>query len=169
MQHRQTLPWSLNALMTLCLGLSCGVAQSGPLRAIELVDGSTIVGEILSADHGTYTVKTSFGTVNLKDADISSITSRDAAGRRELSGPSTFSNQNAQSIESIQQRILANPDIANSLNALKDDPEFQQVLHDPNIMDALQKGDLEYLNANPRIGDLMRNPTVQELSKKLEQ
>jgi len=170
MLRSKTLSWSLNVLMALDLALGCGTAHGGQLRAIELVDGSLIVGEIISADHGTYAVKTkTFGTVTLKDFDIRAITSGDAAERHELSSEPMFSKQDAQTLETLQQRILANPDIANSLNALKDDPEMQQVLRDPKIMEAIQKGDLEYLKANPRIVDLMRNPTVQYLYKKLEQ
>jgi len=170
MLRSKTLSWSLSALMVLHLGLVCGTAHGGQMRAIELVDGSMIVGEIISADHGTYTVNTTtFGTVTLKDSDIHAITSREAAAHHEPSGASTFSKQDAQTLETLQQRILTNPDIASSLNALKDDPELQQVLQDPKIMEAIQKGDLEYLKTNPRIGDLMRNPLIQDLYKKLGQ
>jgi hypothetical protein len=168
MVRSKTLSWGLNSLMALDLALGCGTAHGGPLRAIELVDGSIIVGEILSADHGTYTVgTTTFGTVTLKDSDIHAITAREVADPHELSG--ALSKRDAQTLEIIQQRILADPQIANSLNALKDAPEMQQVLQDPDIMDAIRKGDLEYLKANPRIGELMRNPTVQDLYKNLEQ
>lgn len=150
------------------LVLATGNVLADQVRAIDLVDGSVVVGEIVSADHGAYTVKTDrLGIITLKDSDIVAI--RTAA---QTPGPAPSSAQvrpshHGESLQSVRQRIMGDATLLQSVNALKDDPEIQKILQDPELMKAIQAGNIEALKDNPKIQDLMNNPTVQGIYQTL--
>lgn len=161
---------SLGVRIAVCLAVLGGHGHCGEPRTIELVDGSVLVGEIVTVDNGTYTVHTgALGTIAVKDADIVAIHSKEATLRPNTSAESIGSQQQgAQALKAVQERMLQDPGIVNALNVLKDDSEFQQILQDPEINKAVQNRDLEYLQANPKIRALMANPTIQEIYKNLQ-
>lgn len=72
-------------------------------------------------------------------------------------------------VQSLQQRILAQPDFMDAVTALQSDPDFQKVFEDPDIAAALQAGNYDALLTNPKINALTSNPKIQELTKKLTQ
>jgi hypothetical protein len=80
------------------------------------VDGSTIVGEVVTANNGTRTVKTStVGTITLKDSDVRPIRPRETIIRHDASGESTLSQQEAKHLGKLQQRIPNDPSLAKPL------------------------------------------------------
>ena len=167
----KTRPWGSRVHIGVGLALLWGSSHCGELRVIELADGSVIVGQVLSAHDGIYTVQTTaFGTVTLKDADIVAIRFKEAAAPvpHDGSAPPLSSQPDAHTVQALQKQILSDPTIANSLNMLKDDPELQQVLKDPDIMKAIQNGDLGQLKSNPKIQNLIANPEIQSILKNFQ-
>lgn len=72
---------------------------------------------------------------------------------------------NAATVESLQKRILADPQLSERVHALRDDPQVREILSDPAISEALNKGDFGALLANPKIQRLADNPAVQTLTR----
>jgi hypothetical protein len=58
-------------------------------------------------------------------------------------------------------------EVMNKIRSLKDDPAFQKVLEDPELMNAVNSGDVAALMADPRFLQLMQNPTVLDIQKKM--
>lgn len=139
------------------------VVHAGELREIVLIDGSVIVGELVSLTKGVYTIKTaSLGALKVEDARIKAIrnTSGGMAGSVKASGQ--------QEIMAIQQDMIADGSIIQLILALQSDPDFQEALQDESIMMAINSGDLNALMTNPKIVKLMEKSSVQEIKRKLE-
>ena len=75
--------------------------------------------------------------------------------------------QDGADVRGIQRELLANPETANEILEMQDDPDVQAVLGDPATMRAVQSGDLDALLADPKIRALMSDPRVREMSRGL--
>jgi len=73
----------------------------------------------------------------------------------------------ADTVQALQQRIVSDPEMAASIQALRDDPQVQAVLSDPAITAALARGDLAALLNDPKIRDLADDPAVQSLTRQV--
>ena len=145
-----------------CMTLPLAV-HAGELREIVLIDGSVIVGELVSLTNGVYTIKTdALGALKVEDARIKTI--RNTSGG--MAGPVKASGQ--QEIMAIQQDMIADGSIIQLILALQSDPDFQEALQDESIMMAINSGDLNALMTNPKIVKLMEKSSVQEIKRKLE-
>lgn len=141
--------------------LSAVGLAAGEIRDIELKDGSIIAGEVQSLANGVYTIRTeSLGTIRIDDSRIQAIRPRNQAA------PPHTSDINSQ-VHSLQDRMQADEKIMKKIRSLKDDPAFQKVLEDPELLDAVSRGDVETLMADPKFLQLMQNPTVQDIQKKM--
>ncbi|MGC2062793.1 MAG: hypothetical protein WA610_07425 [Thermodesulfovibrionales bacterium] len=139
--------------------LLAGMAAAAETRVIELVDGSTITGELLSLSEGVYTVRSAaLGTIKINESKVRAIRSKGPAGTAADAG---------SQVKSLQDAMMSQADIMSMIQALQNDPEFQKVLKDPEIMKAVQAGDIAVLTANPRFMRLLNNHVVQEIKKKL--
>ena len=74
----------------------------------------------------------------------------------------------AEAVQSLQQRMLADPQMAASVQALRDDPQVQAILADPAIAAALASGDMAALLTNPKLRRLADDPAVQHLTREVE-
>lgn len=70
-------------------------------------------------------------------------------------------------VQALQQRIVSDPEMAASIQALRDDPQVQAVLTDPAITAALARGDMAALLNDPKIRDLADDPAVQGITRQL--
>jgi hypothetical protein len=73
----------------------------------------------------------------------------------------------AEAVQSLQQRMLADPQMAASIQALREDPAVQAILADPDIAAALARGDMAALLADPKIRRLADDPAVQNLTRQV--
>jgi hypothetical protein len=73
----------------------------------------------------------------------------------------------AAAVQSLQQRILADPRLASDVEALRDDAQVQAILADPAIAAALARGDLGALLAHPGIRRLADDAAVQDVSRQI--
>lgn len=146
-------------------------AVAGELREIVLSDGSTMIGEVLSLQNGLYTVRSAaLGTITVPEARVRSI--RAMPGPGAAAGGSTSSSTDSASpgqIGSLQNQMMGNQEIMGLIRSLQNDPDFQKALQDPAVMDAVQKGDIASLMANPAFMKLLNNSTVGEIRKKVQE
>lgn len=139
--------------------LLASLVSAAETRVIELIDGSTITGELLSLSEGVYTIRSAaLGTIKIPEAKVRTIRSKGPAGTAADAG---------SQVKSLQDAMLGQADIMNMIQGLQNDPEFQKILKDPEIMKAIQAGDITALMANPRFMKLLNNQVVREINKKL--
>ncbi len=150
--------------LALVLMLAAG-AWAKELREIELTDGSVLSGEILSLNNGVFTIRTpNLGVITIAQSKVRTIREQPVAGEA-AAGPGS-GDLSAQA-RSMQGKMMGDKEIMGLILSLQDDPEFQKILADPEVMGAVSAGDLTALTANPRFMQLMNNPTVKKIQRKV--
>jgi hypothetical protein len=135
-------------------------------RQIELNDGSVISGEIIAFNQGTYTIKSNtLGTLTIKDSDVRTIRSP----ATNPTAPSSLSSNQALSseLQSLQNLIMNDPEIMNSISSLQADPQFQAILQDTDVINAINSGNFNELLSNPNVIKLLEHQKVQEIAKQI--
>jgi hypothetical protein len=134
----------------------------GPVE-MDLVDGTVISGKLVSFDNGVYTIDTTtLGTLKIDEANVISL-------RRKRSATETAPDMSIQSgIRSLQQKMIADKDIMQTITSLLHDPDFQEILQDEALMKEIFAGDLNTLKSNPKIQKLLNKSKVEEIGKGLE-
>ncbi|WP_154650475.1 hypothetical protein [Geotalea daltonii] len=72
-------------------------------------------------------------------------------------------------LEELQDALLADKEIVALILMLKDNPEVQALLQDPDVVTAVTNGDIDALAGNPRFLEILNNPQVQEIQKRVKQ
>ena len=149
------------------LGILYGSVFAGELREIELLDGSVILGEIVSFSDGVYTLKSgSLGTVQINESKIRVIRLKShGAPTRELATPSD--TPAGTEVQALQKLMMNDKEIMNIIISLLNDPEFQEILEDPAIINAVNSGNIDALMSNPKFMKLLNNPRIQEIKVKV--
>lgn len=151
----------------LFLSLLCLTASAGDLREIELTDGSTISGEVLSLNNGIYTIKSdSLGTITIDETKVRAIRAKLSSSGGGV-GPASGGTASTGEVKSMQEKMLSDKEIMSLIHSLQNDPDFKKILEDPEIMKAVNEGDIATLAANPRFMKLLNNATVKEIEKKV--
>ncbi len=139
-------------------------AGAGELKVIELKDGSTITGELLSLSGGVYTIKSdSLGVIKLEESKVRAIRSQSPA-----SSAAPGSGASGADIRSLQDKMMSDKEVMSMIQSLQDDAEFKKLLEDPETMKAVQSGDVATLMANPQFMKLLNNPTVKDIQNKVK-
>jgi hypothetical protein len=145
------------------LFITIGNASAGQMQEIELSDGSVVTGEVLSLSQGVYTIKSGvLGTIKLEKSNVKVI--RPQSASRGEAAPNTVRNE----IQTLQGRMMSDQEIMGLILSLQNDPEFRRILEDPDILDAVNRGDVAALTANPRFLQLLNNSKVREIQKKIK-
>ncbi len=146
------------------LSLVAGTARAGELWEIELKDGSSITGEVVSLSNGIYTIKSdTLGTLKVEESKVQVIR------RKSLPQvPSAAKNNTGSEVTSLQHKMMSDQEIMGLIQSLQNDPEFKKLLEDPEVMKAVSAGDVAALTANPKFMQLLGNPTVREIQKKVK-
>lgn len=127
--------------------------SAGEIKNINLKDGSTIQGEVLSLSDGVYIIESeSLGPVRIEESKISSITS-----------PENIKGE----IQAFQEKILSDSELLNIILPLQDNSDFKSALEDPSIIEAVNEGDMEALLSNPKFIKLLNNPEILNIRDKI--
>lgn len=142
-------------LATVWIG-GLGAAQEAQL---ELLDGSTLRGEIVSVQNGRYRVQTRhLGVIELPESEIRSLSLGGGAIGRGL-GPAS------SQIQALQQGLISDEKSMAMIMELVADPQLQAMLDDPELMRAVSEGNLEALSSHPDIVRLMNDPRIRAIAK----
>jgi hypothetical protein len=144
-------------VLLFCLFVALPVVAAGA-RVVELYDGSTITGRIVSLDNGVYTIESnSLGRLRLDAAKIRAIRAPGYGGgeRGRTAG--------GMELGALQNRMVGNPTVMGQIMALQNDPQILELLADPEIVRAVQSGDLDALSRNPKFLELMQNSRVRAI------
>jgi hypothetical protein len=182
MKAIQEKPMCINGLVKhlgrflLCVSFLslASITSASELREITLDDGSYIVGEIISVENGSYTIKTkSLGTLTLGSRQVKSVTrlggstgSPAATATADMKGASTNSISSgsvASSVQQIQSSITSNTSLMSAIMQMQSNPEMQAVLSDPALMQAIQSFDIEEIQNHPKIIRLMQSQEMQQI------
>lgn len=144
-------------LIVLCA--FCGAVVCADSR-IEMLDGSTVNGDVVSYSNGYYVIDSaSLGRLEIDESTIRSIEPGGPAGRGDGAG--------AQ-IQSIQQQISASPALLEMITGLQSDPDLQAALNDPQFINLIMSGDLAALKKNPRFLEVLDNPSIQAIVRAVQ-
>ena len=161
-----TLPKSLSAALALTLlSLVVSPAAWAPPSRILLNDGTEIVGELVSLNNGSYTIRSkTLGTLKISERQVSRISSMGATAATVSPVESAKSVIDTSTMQSIQQRLMGDASMVQQIMALQSNPDMQAVLSDPEIMAAIQRLDFDTLTSHPKIRKLTQNRDVQAIS-----
>jgi len=145
---------------------------------IVLRDGSVIRAEVISLQDGVYTLKSeSLGTIIIEQSRIASIkmgsgmspdrhASTPSSTRPEVASQTAEPNVVGQ-INTMREVLMSDQSIMEKLSSLSNDPELMRVVQDPEIMKSVTSGDIKALMANDKFMQLLNDPKIQEISKKI--
>lgn len=151
-------------------------AGAGPLREVELEDGSVLQAEVVAMKDGVYTLKSeAMGQINVDESAIRAIRSPGSAKAptptpesRAAAPPASPGQPDVEEMrQSMMGNVLSNPNLMGMIFALRNDPQVQEVLQDPEVMEMVMSGDLQGLRNNPKFRKLMENPNIQSLTEEM--
>ena len=153
--------------LTMLLAISISTAHAGEPVEVELIDGSTVYGEIVSLKNGVYTIDSdSMGSVKISKSKILTIRFRSQGVNKDVRENSQTTDKSSD-IQDIQKSLLADQDIFKIILSLQDDPKIQEILKDPETMRAVQSGDLQSLMSYPKFMELLNHPKIKAINKKV--
>lgn len=146
----------------LILALLYGAPLAAEMATIELTDGSTLKGELLSLKDGAYEIKTqSLGVLQIPQEDVALVSYKTKGVTAKGSGTAS---PDSTVLADLEQQIVGNPETLSLIMGLGNDPTIQAVISDPEIKAAIARGDFEMLMAHPKIQQMMRHPTVRKIT-----
>lgn len=145
----------------------------GAERVIRLVDGSRILGDVVSMHNDSFIVKTqTLGTVNIKASQIAGMTRPGEPPARHNPSATTGAGQApaaSRTVQSIRSGIAGNAELMRDILRLQSDPRMKAVLADPRLMKAVRNLDFDKLAKDPRIQALMNDPAVKKIQSGIQQ
>lgn len=148
---------------------AASLAFAGNVKKFVLNDGSVIQAEILSYSKGVYQLRSSaIGKFALSEEKIQSIQFPDASGGHpggESSKGSSLSIDPKQ-MDQMKNKIMADPQTNKLVEELQKDPTMQQILGDKDLLQAIERGDVGRLVADPKIQSLMNNKEIGKILEK---
>ncbi len=147
-------------LFTLCIIVATSISSlsyAQSIKTISLKDGSQIKGTILSVSNNVYTIQSSFGTLEINDSNISSISSENATSSAQ---PKMISDRQ---LAEYQKQLLQNPNVMSGIEDIASDPEVMQALSDPAFAQAIMSQDMQKLQNSDQFKQLIQNPKMQQL------
>ncbi len=162
---------SLTRHCVLSLALLLPSAGLAATQTITLKDGSTVNGELVGINNGTYTVKTAvMGDVSIDSSQVVSINSPGAIPAAmpmptQAEAPSAVGGQ----MQAIQSQMMSDPSFMMEMQQMMQDPEFMELISDPAVMQAVASKNPQALQNNPKGQALMNNPKMRALVERLQQ
>lgn len=154
--------------------VGAGSVAADDLTRFELTDGSVLVGEALGLADGVYRIRTAMlGDIDVEASRIRRMERADA-GAGGLAGagfgaagdnaaPPGYASQ----IQGLQQRMVGDSGIMESIIALQGDPELQRAVADPELIGLITSGNVEALRNHEGFGRLMQHPGIRAIIEQL--
>jgi hypothetical protein len=159
-------------LLALFVSMSALLANTGHGKTLELTDGSTLEGEIVSFSEGKYTVQSpSLGTLQIEDSKVRNIVnSTDQPVAASSQGAVPFDPAVVRSeMQKLQSAILRDPDTMKTVAGLISNPDFRALVNDPEVMSAAKSLDLKTLMANPKFVSAINDPAIKDIDRKIKE
>lgn len=153
-------------VVSLC---AASLAFAGNVKKFVLNDGSVIQAEILSYSKGVYQLRSSaIGKFSLPEEKIQSIQFPDASGGHAGGEPSKGLSLSIdpKQMDQMKNKIMADPQTNKLVEELQKDPTMQQILGDKDLLQAIERGDVGRLVADPKIQSLMNNKEIGKILEK---
>lgn len=145
-------------------------AYAAHTSKIELTDGSTLEGEIVSFSEGQYTVKSpSLGILTIGESKIRNMRILDPSAALPQGVASADAVAIQDGAQKVQAAITGDPDIMKSLPDLITNPDFQDILKDPEVLNAVKSMDVKTLMANEKFIKAVNDPKIKEISRKVKE
>lgn len=138
-------------------------------QVITLKDGSQIKGELVSVGGGVYTVQTAaLGNVKVDASQVVNIANGAVAPAANpyASQPPSDNGLN-QRIQTVQSKLMSDPNMMAQVQQMTQDPELMQLLSDPSLTQAVLSHDVNAIQNNPKAQELMNNPKMKALMDQL--
>ncbi|MBF0330925.1 MAG: hypothetical protein HQL17_03235 [Candidatus Omnitrophica bacterium] len=140
------------------------VALPAGAAVITFKDLSTINGEVVSMENGVYTINTpNVGQIKVPSQNISSI-----SGAVQSAKPADNNIKSLPEFQTIQNKIASNPQAMADIQKLLEDPEVMAIMSDPSFITAVQSGNINTLQTDPRLKRLSENPKIQALMHSID-
>lgn len=137
------------------------VSDAGTLNQIQLSDGSRVHAEIVSYANGIYRLRSkALGTFSIAEEQIQSIQPLDSSGAGATQAPAV------KQIQQLQQEVMANPKTMKMILDLQNDPSIKSILQDKELMQAIEKGNMNRVGQDPKIKSLMKNGAIADILKR---
>jgi len=158
----------LKTLLVCALILTNQAAYAASAKVIKLKDGSQIIGEVISANNGEYTVRTeNLGEVSINDENILSIQAAGLSTNADAS--SAFGSANLkEQVQSVQSQIVNDGAIMDDIKALSENKEIQAILQNPELMSTIMSFDEKRIQNDPSVKKLLERKDVQDIMKQIE-
>lgn len=168
----------ITVIVTLLLLIFAGQGFAAEPAVIVLRDGSVIRAEITSIHDGLYTLKSeSLGTIIIPQSLIASIKigpGGPAGNHGSTPSPITPNpapqkaepNVTAQ-INTLREAMMGDKGVMDKISALSNDPDVMRAIQDPEIMKDVVSGDVAALMSNSKFKELLNDPKIQEIIKKV--
>lgn len=162
----------------------CVFAQNS---RITLSDNTTIYGTVVGMNNGVYVIKTeTMGELNINAENVVSISSLknnpksadnlsqikiiEESDKSQRSKKNTQSNNSGDYSTSLQeqanmrvQSMTMDSNFLDSLMNLSENSMMTDIMNDPEIMDAIGRGDYEFLMQNDKMNGLMESDDIKSL------
>lgn len=161
---------TLNVCLFLFLVIFTSQAFGNQVCEIELVDGGVILGELISHNNDAYVVhSSSLGTLSVKESEIRVIRFKldraERAGENEKMG--SPEKAISSKLESLQKSMMNDQEVMSRIMSLRENPKMKALQKNPEFMKAIYSGDISSLISDPKFIELLNNPEIQEIQKKV--
>lgn len=137
------------------------LSSAGAAQELHLQDGTVIQGTLVSFDRGVYTFSSqTLGEIKIEESQVVALTSTTAPRLT----PHVSDNQ--PQLEQLQAEMLGDAEVMHLIESLQNDPDVLAIMQDPAIMEAIQRGDFNSLENNPKLQKLMEKSQVKTIKKK---
>ncbi len=175
--------------LSVLIGSFLVIAASLPVMASRIVlsDGTVINGEVTGMANGVYTIETSaMGTLNVNADSVVSISKGAPDSNNNNKSNIDIIDGNKKNNSSVQdkldselkansysamqnqanqkvQSMMMKGDFMDSMMGLSENSKMTDVMNDPEVMDAIQRGDYDFLMNNSKMQNLMDSSEIQTL------
>lgn len=159
------------------LSQSSATNKNNPIQIITLSDGTVIKGRIMNMEDNVFSVQTQhMGRLQISAEDIQKIENVQSPlppkavspqQNTNLSLPSLSPSLSSNQILELKDQLLSDPNTLADIQALINDPEIMNALLNQDFIQAVYTMDPETIQNNPQTQQLLQNPKLQELMKKI--